>query len=78
MAAVSIGVLVFMAAAILSAAGLGGWTLPRWTAWAALAVTALSMILNWITPSRRERAVWGPFMTFQTALAGFVMVFTAP
>ncbi len=44
-------VLVGMALAVLSAdGGWPGW--PSWAAWIALSVNALSMVLNWITPSK--------------------------
>ena len=53
-AAVSIAMLVGRALAILSADGRWpGW--PSWTGWAAVAVNALSMVLNWLTRSEAER-----------------------
>lgn len=61
-AAVSIVILVALALAMLSAAG--QW--PNWPAWTgrvALAVNAVVMVLNWITPSAAERRVWGPITT---------------
>ena len=55
-AAASIAMLVGMALAILSADGCWpGW--PSWTGWAAVAVNALSMVLNWLTASEAERRV---------------------
>lgn len=72
-ALVSIPLLVFMALAILSAAGFPGLGWPRWTGWLALAVQTISAILNWITPSARERAVWGPATTVLAAMAFVVM-----
>ena len=58
-AVLSIGVLVLMAGGILSGAGLWpNW--PRWASWLALAMTAVSLILNLITPSAAERRLWGP------------------
>ena len=59
-AAVSIPVLLFMALSILSAAGFPGLDWPRWTGWLAMAVQGISALLNSITPSREERAVWAP------------------
>ncbi|MBS0124280.1 hypothetical protein [Thetidibacter halocola] len=73
MAALSIPILLFMALAILSAAGFPGLGWPRWTGWAALAVSGLSCAVNWITPSRPERALWGPVTTVMVALALYVM-----
>ncbi|MCI5111831.1 MAG: hypothetical protein MRY75_14880 [Marivita sp.] len=72
-AAVSIPVLLFQGLAILSAAGFPGLGWPRWTGWVALAVTVVSTVLNWITPSKPERAVWGPVMLVLSAMALVVM-----
>lgn len=67
-AAVSIVVLVGMALAVLSANGRWpGW--PSWTGWATVAVNAVSMVLNWITPSKPESKLWGPIMTAMFILA---------
>ena len=67
-AAASIVVLVAMALGILSADG--GWPeWPAWTGWAAVGVTAVSTVLNWITPSAAERRLWGPIMTVMLALS---------
>ncbi|TNY47016.1 hypothetical protein FGC33_03550 [Streptococcus pyogenes] len=67
-AALSIVLLVAMALAILSADGhWPGW--PRWTGWGAVAVTGVSMVLNWITPSAAERRLWGPIMTLMFGLS---------
>ncbi|SDI14083.1 hypothetical protein [Lutimaribacter saemankumensis] len=73
LAALSVPVLVFMGLAIVSAAGFAGGFWPRWTGWVALAVSSASCVLNWITPSARERAVWGPVTLIMVALAGYVM-----
>ena len=72
-AAVSIPVVLFQGLAILSAAGFPGLGWPRWTGWLALAVTIVSTVLNWITPSKPERAVWGPVMLVLSAMALVVM-----
>ncbi|MDJ0821806.1 MAG: hypothetical protein QNJ09_08370 [Paracoccaceae bacterium] len=77
-AAVSIPLLIFMALAILSAAGFAGGFWPRWTGWTALGVSAVSCLLNWITPSARERSFWGPVTTVMLALAAYVMVVGPP
>ena len=67
-AGISIAILVGMALAILSAEGRWpNW--PAWTGWAAVGVNAISMVLNWITPSRAERMLWGPVMTALCVLA---------
>ncbi len=72
-AAVSIPVVLFQGLAILSAAGFPGLGWPFWTGWVALAVTGVSTVLNWITPSKLERMVWGPIMLVLTAMALVVM-----
>ncbi|MCR9158595.1 MAG: hypothetical protein NXH80_15250 [Rhodobacteraceae bacterium] len=72
-AAVSIPVLLFQGLAILSAAGFPGLGWPVWTGWMALAVTGVSTVLNWITPSKPERMVWGPIMLVLSAMALVVM-----
>lgn len=67
-AAVSIVLLVGMALAVLSADGRWpGW--PSWTGWSAVAMNAVMMVLNWITPSPPERKLWGPITTVIFALA---------
>lgn len=67
-AAASILVLVGMALAIQSAEGhWPGW--PSWTGLVAVAVLAVSTILNWITPSAPERRLWAPIMTVMFVLA---------
>ncbi|MEM8554029.1 MAG: hypothetical protein AAGF71_04280 [Pseudomonadota bacterium] len=67
-AGVSIFLLLGMACAILSAAGLWpNW--PIWTVWPALAVQGMSAVLNWITPSRPERILWGPIMSLMLVVA---------
>lgn len=72
-AAVSIPIVLFQGLAILSAAGFPGLGWPDWTGWVAFAVTGVSTVLNWITPSKPERAVWGPIMLVLTAMALVVM-----
>lgn len=72
-AALSIPVALFQGLAIVGAAGFPGLDWPRWTGWVALFLTALSCVLNWITPSAPERAVWGPVILVMVALAGYVM-----
>ena len=72
-AAVSIPVVLFQGLAILSAAGFPGLGWPFWTVWVALAVTGVSTVLNWITPSKPERMVWGPIMLVLTAMTLVVM-----
>jgi hypothetical protein len=72
-AAISIPIVLFQGLAILSAAGFPGLGWPVWTGWVAFAVTVVSTVLNWITPSKLERAVWGPIMLVLSAMALVVM-----
>lgn len=72
-AAVSIPVVLLQGLAILSAAGFPGLGWPVWTGWMALAVTGVSTVLNWITPSKPERMVWGPIMLVLSAMGLVVM-----
>lgn len=72
---VSVFVLAGMALAILSAAGF--WPFwPFWTAWVALAVQSLAVLLNWITPSKPERLLWGPITTAKLVVAATVVFAT--
>ncbi len=51
--------LLAMAASVLHRAGvIESW--PGWTFWPAMALTALTLIGNLITPSPRERRLWAP------------------
>ena len=71
-AAVSIGLLAFMAAGVSSAAGYTpGW--GAWSGYVAVGVQGLSALLNWITPSKPERRLWGPITTVMLALAIYVV-----
>lgn len=67
----SIILLTLMAGSILSPAGLWPhW--PQWMGWGTLGIQAISTLLNWITPSRVERLLWGPVTTAMLVLAGLV------
>lgn len=55
--------LVSMAAVVLSRAGaaLPSWSRhARWLIWVVVGVAALASVLNLITPSGGERAIWAP------------------
>lgn len=72
-AALSVVLLAMMAAAMLSAAGLWPrW--PLWTAWTTLGIQVLSTLMNWITPSRPERLLWGPVTTLMLIAAATIML----
>lgn len=72
-AAVSIPVVLFQGLAILSAAGFPGLGWPAWTGWVAFVVQVATTVLNWITPSKPERAVWGPITLVMSAMALVVL-----
>jgi hypothetical protein len=55
--------LVAMAVVILARAGLimPRWSrASRWLAWIVVAFATVSLVLNLLTPSARERAIWAP------------------
>jgi hypothetical protein len=52
--------LAFMAVIVLGRAGLVSPAPPGWLFWVAVAISALSAVLNIITPSIPERRLWGP------------------
>ncbi len=63
----SAGLLIVMALAVLAIdRGWTGW--PSWTGWPVVIVSALSMLMNWITPSKAERLLWGPVTTIMFLL----------
>lgn len=71
-ALLSVPILLCMGASITSAAGLApNWT--GWTAYVAIAMQALSTMLNWITPSRKERLLWGPITSIMLVIAAYVV-----
>jgi hypothetical protein len=71
-ALLSIPILICMGASITSAAGLAPYW-ADWTAYAAIAVQGLSTTLNWITPSHKERLLWGPITSIMLLLAAYVV-----
>ncbi len=65
-AMVQAALLAGMAAVILARAGLilPGWSrVSHWLAWIVVALTVSSLILNLITPSAGERAIWVPTLS---------------
>lgn len=71
-AGLSVPLLVCMGAGITSAAGMPPhW--PAWSGWIAVAIQTLSTVLNWITPSRAERRLWGPITAVMLGLAVYVV-----
>jgi hypothetical protein len=56
-------VLALLAVIVLSAAGVVVPALTDgrpWLAWVPVAISAVSLVLNLITPSARERRIWAP------------------
>jgi hypothetical protein len=68
-ALVSTGVIAFqiaLAGVVLSRAGvaLASWSrASRWLIWVVVGFSTLSLVLNVITPSAGERAIWAPVAT---------------
>jgi hypothetical protein len=72
-AGISVVLLILMAGSILSAANIWvNWS--PWMSWGALGIQSLSTLLNWITPSRSERLLWGPVTTAMLVMALLVML----
>lgn len=72
-AGASVFVLIGSAFAITSAAGLWPrW--PSWMGWTALAIQSVIALVNWITPSRPERLLWGPITLGMLVLAALVVL----
>jgi hypothetical protein len=72
-AALNIG----MATIVLARAGLilTGWArAARWLIWVVVAVTAMSLVLNLITPSAGERTIWAPVLVLLLASSVVVAV----
>ena len=55
-------ILALLALVVLSRAGvtLPKWSASRWLIWVVVAFSALSLVLNLITPSAGERLLWAP------------------
>ena len=67
-----------MAAVILARAGLilpGWWRVSHWLVWIVVAITALSLVLNLISPSAGERAIWLPTLSL-LLISSFIVAFS--
>lgn len=78
-AAASSALSILMAAAVLGRAGLGPWgrrssRVTTVLAWFTVAYAAIGAVLNLITRSTGERALWAPVSLLLLALVTFVMV----
>ncbi len=79
-ALIQAGLLFGMALIVLARAGLilpGWWRASRWLIWFVVGFAALSLILNLITPSTGERAIWAP-VAFVLLLSCAVVAFSPP
>ena len=66
-----------MAAVVMSRAGLvlAGWSgASRWLVWVVVASSAVSLVLNLITPSAGERAIWTPVASLLLASSAVVAI----
>ena len=68
----SVPILICMGASITSAAGLSPYW-EGWTGYAAIVMQTLSTTLNWITPSQKERLLWGPITSIMFLIAAYVV-----
>ena len=76
-ALVQAALIVGMAAVVMSRAGLvlAGWSrASRWLVWVVVAFAAVSLVLNLITPSAGERAIWAPVALLLLASAALVAI----
>ena len=76
-ALVQAALIVGMAAIVMSRAGLilAGWSrVTRWLVWVVVAVAAVSLVLNLITPSAGERALWAPVLLILLASSAVVAI----
>ncbi|MEO7841309.1 MAG: hypothetical protein ABIU06_18360 [Anaerolineales bacterium] len=76
-ALVQAALLVGLAVIVLARAGLLAlWSrAARWLIWVVVGFSALSFVLNLITPSAGERAIWAP-IAFLLLLSSAVVAFT--
>jgi hypothetical protein len=76
-ALVQAALIVGMAAVVMSRAGLvlAGWSrASRWLVWVVVAFAAVSLVLNLITPSAGERAIWAPVALLLLASSAVVTI----
>ncbi|HUN23032.1 MAG TPA: hypothetical protein PK299_07890 [Anaerolineales bacterium] len=78
-ALIQAALLVGMAMVVLARAGLilPSWSrVSRWLVWFVVAFATLSLILNLITPSAGERAIWAP-TAFLLLISSGIVAFTS-
>ena len=79
-ALIQAALLIGMALIVLALAGLilPGWQrASRWLIWFVVGFAALSLVLNLITPSTGERAIWAP-VALVLLLSSAVVAFSPP
>jgi hypothetical protein len=79
-ALVQAALLIGMALVVLARAGLilPGWSrVSRWLVWFVVGFAAFSLLLNLITPSSGERAIWAP-TALVLLLSSAVVAFSRP
>ena len=62
---------------VMSRAGLifAGWSrVSRWLVWVVVVLVAVSLVLNLITPSSGERAIWAPILLIRLASSAVVAI----
>ena len=67
-----------MAVVVLARAGFilpGSWRVSHWLVWIVVAITALSLVLNLISPSAGERAIWLPTLSL-LLISSFIVAFS--
>lgn len=74
LAGISIPIIIFQAAAMADAGGLLSLDLARGWGWLAVGICVLTLVLNLITPSRKERMLWAPIAALMCAGAVIVML----
>jgi hypothetical protein len=77
-ALIQAALLAGMAMIVLARAGLilPKWSrVSRWLAWFVVAFSAVSLVLNLITPSAGERAIWAP-IAFLLLISSGIVAFT--
>jgi len=73
-ALLSIPIIIYMGASITSAYGLLVSNWADWTAYGAIAMHVLVTILNWISPSKKEKLLWGPITFIMLLLAAYAVI----
>jgi hypothetical protein len=80
-AIIQAALLAGLAAVVLSRAGLAlpQWSrVSRWLVYIVVAFAAVSLVLNLLTPSARERAIWAPVAFLLLITSGVVAFYPHP